>query len=465
LFRNSLEREMGTVNTIGRLRLASMLAFVFTAKCALAQATGDAAPATPAAPATQSSAAQSGTVEDTGFQPPEPPVTGTEPETTGTQPEYVPALDGSGLIALDSVRHFHLLAGGTFSGGWDSNPSNAAGGASSAVYSISPYLGVQASSSRMQYIVQYQPTITHYSSFAGETMQVASGRVLGSISPRWSWTAGVKGSHGEDSVRLLSPVESVAVGSVPASGPNSASYLPNAGTVTTLDGGGSLHYDRSPRDSVDLYTGNSYNSIASLKETSGVATENFSYTHAVSQELNVIGYAQSSQYYLGLRCNTFGGGVGIRWQPRQNTQVAVKGGPQIDTPDCKAQQGFSYSASFSTRVTGRAQLYLLSERQPVTGYLGPGLWQDSVSGGYSRLVGVQDTLGFDLGYVTSSTLKNISSYHGTYFESSYSHFLRRGLAAVFSYRGYTGSSSGANFSRNVLLVSLSWTPNAQNTSR
>ena len=375
--------------------------------------------------------------------------------------EYVPALDGSGLIALDSVQRFHFLFGGSVSGGWDSNPGNLTVGSSSGVYSVSPYVGVQASTDNTQYILQYQPTVTHYSGYSGETMQMASAKILGHLSPRWNWTMGVTGSHGQDSVRLLAPTQAVAIGDVPGTGPNSGSYLPDAGTVTNVDGSFGLHYDKSPRDGIDIRAGNTFSSISSLHASNSVATGNFNYTHALSPTLSVVGYGQGAQYYAGLRCSTFGGGGGIQWQPRMGMYVFAKGGPQIDTSDCKSQQGFAYSVSFATQLTAKSQIYVLSERQAVSGYLGPGLWQDSVSGGYSRTLGTHDRLAFDAGYVTSSTLQSISSYRGAYVNSYYSHFLRNGLAAVLSYRGYVGSTGGADFGRNVVLVSLNWTPNSR----
>ena len=46
------------------------------------------------------------------------------PETTVTTPQtvYVPALDGTGLIALDHSIRTRLLYGANYSGGLDSNP-------------------------------------------------------------------------------------------------------------------------------------------------------------------------------------------------------------------------------------------------------------------------------------------------------------------------------------------------------
>src|SRR5665213_94427 len=57
--------------------------------------------------------------------------------------QYAPALDGTGLIAMDGAVSKRVLFGASGMTGWDSNPDNLGKGASSGVYILSPYLGVQ----------------------------------------------------------------------------------------------------------------------------------------------------------------------------------------------------------------------------------------------------------------------------------------------------------------------------------
>jgi hypothetical protein len=377
------------------------------------------------------------------------------------QMQYAPALNGTGLIPLDSSVPSHLLLGATIASGWDSNPQNLGNGVASGLYTLSPYLGVQAITPKTQFLLQYQFTHTGFSSsYAGQNMNVASASILSNVNSRWSWDLKTVGSYGQDSVRFLGSQQTVAVGEVPGTGPNSASYLANAGTVTYVEGDVGVKYRKSQRDTIELRVANNFSSYTGLKEKNGTATINLLYDRDLSPTLGMGTYLQGVHYYGTLRCESYGGGLGLHWQPSEKTLLSLSGGPQISTSECGSQQGFAYSVSFSTRLSSKSQIYLLSARQPTTSYLGPGLWQESSSGGYQRQVMTWGTVSFDVGYAASDTLAEISSYHGTYFDCSYSYRLTHGLRASSSYRGYVGDSGGTHYSRNVALFSIVWTPGA-----
>jgi len=375
--------------------------------------------------------------------------------------QYAAALDGTGLISMDKTRPTHLLLGAAVAGGWDSNPDNLGNGASSRVYTLSPYFGIQASTPKTQYLLQYQPTITGYSSsiYSQETMNVASAAIVGTVNERWIWDFRARGSYGQDSLRLLAPQQSVAVGEVPGNNSGSASYLPNAGTVTYANGDLDIHYRKSERDSLEFHVANSFSHFTGLSENSGVATTGrFGYGRELSSSLGVIAYGQSSYINGSIDCASFGGGIGLKWQAGERTSLSLSGGPQFDTSACGNQLEFSYNAAFSTRLSYKSQIYLLASRQPTASYLGPQLWQLSVSGGYQRRITSIGTVSLDLGYAGSDTLATVGSYRGTYFDCIYGHPLGHGFSATYSYRGYVGDWDGNKFTRNLALLSLTWTP-------
>jgi hypothetical protein len=383
--------------------------------------------------------------------------------TTGSnqqQTQYAPALDGSGLISMDSNWKTHILLGATVGGGWDSSPDNQGVGAASGVYTLSPYFGIKANTPKTQFLLQYQPTITRYSasSYPGQTMHVVSAVAVGNVNERWRWDFEVKSSHGQDSIRLLAPQQTVAVGEVPGTGPNSASYLPNAGIVTYIDGGAKVSYSKSERDSFEFGVGNSFSNSSSLNGNNSIATVSVVYSRGLSPTLGAIAYVQPAYYYGSIHCVSVGGGVGLRWRLRDQTILSLSGGPQLDAPECGSQQGFSFNAAFSTRLSGKSQVYLLGARQPTTSYLGPGLWQTSVSGGYQRQLATKSVVSFDLGYVGSDALTTVSSYRGMYVDGIYGYKIGYGLSASLSYRGYVGDWGGTHSSRNTALFSLVWTP-------
>lgn len=390
----------------------------------------------------------------------------TSDEGRKQQTQYVSALDGTGLISLSSHVPSHFLWGATIAGGWDSNPGNLVTGGAAAIYTLNPYVGLQISTPKTQYLLQYQSTNTGFTSnYARQSMNIASARVLARLNERWSLDLNTIGSYGQDSIRFLGSQQTVAVGGVSGIGPGSASYLPNAGTVTYAVESIGASYRKSERDTVQISVANSFNHYSGLSESNSVATLNLAYARDLSPTLAALVYGQGSTYYGSLHCESYGGGVGMKWQAGEKTAVALSGGPQLNTSECGTQQGFAYSTSFSTQLTGKSQLYLLSARQPTASYLGPGLWQDSVSGGYQRQVTAIGTISFDIGYVASKTLATINSYHGTYFDFIYGYHLSHGLKASYSYRGYLGDYGGTGFSRNAAMFSVVWTSEANHDAR
>jgi hypothetical protein len=381
----------------------------------------------------------------------------------GQTMQYAAALDGTGLMSMDRTRPTRLLLGAVAAGGWDSNPNNLGNGASSGVYTLSPYFGIQASTPKTQYLLQYQPTITGYSSslYAQGTVHMASATIVGTVNERWSWDFKAIGSYGQDSLRLLAPQQSVAVGEVPGNSSSSASYLANAGTVTYANGDLDIQYRKSERDSLEFNVANSFSHFTGLSENNGVATTGrFGYGREMSSRLKVIAYGQSSYINGFIDCASFGGGIGLKWQAGERTSLSLSGGPQFDTSACGNQLEFSYNGAFSTRLSYKSQIYLLASRKPTVSYLGPVLWQSSVSGGYQRRITSIGILSLDLGYAGGDTLATGSSDHGTYFGCIYGYPIGHGFSATFSYRGYVGDSDGTKFTRNLALFSLTWTPGA-----
>jgi hypothetical protein len=376
--------------------------------------------------------------------------------------QYASALDGTGLISMDKTRPTHLLLGAAVAGGWDSNPDYLGKGASS-VYALRPYFGIQASTPKTQYLLQYQPTIAGYSSslYAQGTEHMASATIVGTVNERWSWDFRASGSYGQDSARLLAPQQSVAVGEVPGNSSSSASYLPNAGTVAYADGDLGIHYRKSERDSLEFHVANSFSHFTGLSENDGVATTgSFGYGRELSSRLGVSAYGQSSYINGYIDCASFGGGIGLRWQAGERTSLSLSGGPQFDTSACDNQLEFTYHAAFSTRLSSKSQIYILASRQPTVSYLGPVLLQSSVSGGYQKRITSNGTLSLDMSYAGGDTLATGSSYHGIYFDCIYGYRIGHGFSATYTYRGYASDSGGTKSTRNLALFSLAWTPGA-----
>jgi hypothetical protein len=407
--------------------------------------------------------------ESTTTQPPSGSTPDCSVQATGGQTtdreqptHFASALNGTGLIPLASATSKRLMVGASTSSGWDTNPNSQTSGASSAIYIVSPYVGIEASTPKTQYMFQYQPTITGFTSnaYRRQTLNEASLIILGNLSERWKWDMNASGSYGQDSIRLLAPPQTVAVGAVPGTTPNTSAYLSNAGMVTYLTGGAELNYRRSERDSIEFGATDTFGRYSSLKQSNSIASSRIEYGRELSPTLSMRTYGKTYYYYGALNCASFGAGVGLNWHLRDNASLTVNGGPQLNSSACGKQQGFAYSAALSARLSENSQVYVLTDREPTVSYLGPGLWLNSVSGGYQRQIGLRGTLSADLGYVNSDTLSASKSYHGTYFDCSYSRHLGRSLSTSYSYRAYVGDAGGSGFKRNVFLFSFGWAPSA-----
>lgn len=406
--------------------------------------------------------AQSGTGQVSDSAPSPSPASTPASSGNGAPTIYVPALDGTGLIALDHTIHTRFLYGANYTGGYDSNPTDLAHGPGSGTFLLSPFVGLAADTGTVQYVLQYQPTVRKYTNdrFSGGSLHTASVKVGGVVNERWAWDVRALGSHGLDSIRLLAPQQNVAIGDIPGTGPSAASYRPDAGTVTYIDGEAGLRYAATERDALAFTVENSFSSYTALPGDSNIALATASYTRSVTPKFQWINYAQMARYYGVIHCYTFGAGVGLEWKPQEHSYLRLTGGPQVDNSGCGKQQSFAYTADFSERITSKSQIYFSSARQIASTYLGPGLWQQTVSIGVQHDFDKDQSVGADFGYVGTSSLQGLMGYSGTYVDTAYSHRFGHSISAQLSYRRYAGDWTDASFTRNTALLSVSWTPSA-----
>jgi hypothetical protein len=377
-------------------------------------------------------------------------------------PVYVSALDGTGLISQNEAQRGRFLIGAKFSGGYDTNPSGLEDAPKSGVYLFSPFLGLQGNSANLNYVVQYLPTFSRYtsSSYDAASMHVASGNIAGHLNERWNWDAQVLGRYGQSSISQFAPQQSVPIGDVPGTAPAGNAFNPNVSTITSVDGQAGLSYLLSDRSTLGFMAENFYTDYHTLTGNSLIGIAGTSYTYAATPTLQWITYASATRYYGFVHCYAFGGEAGLEWKPEEHTYLHLSGGPQMDTSGCGKQQEFSYQAAYSHRVMQRSQIYVTSAREPGSTNVGPGLWQQTDSIGYQHDFGRRETIAFDFGYIGTTGLQKSDDYSGKYVDGIYTHILGHGLRAIFSYTWYAGDTSQFNFTRTIALLSIAWAPTA-----
>jgi hypothetical protein len=372
--------------------------------------------------------------------------------------EYVPALDGTGLISVDHSVRSRLLLGASYSGGYDTNPNTVPNAPKSGAFVLSPLVGIQANTAKTFYLVQYQPNFRSYTSdrYEAGAIHTASGDVTGSLAERWHWDSHAVLSYGQDSIRLLAPQQSVAIGDVPGAGPNTAANRPDAGTTTVIDGRSNLTYLASERDTVGLFLENSYSAYTAVPGINLVGSAIAQYEHARTGHLQWLAYTSVSRYYGVIHCYAFGGGVGIDWKPEEHTYLHLSGGPQLNTSACGEQQSFSYNAAYSHRMMTRSQLYLTSARQVGSTFVGPSLWQTNATAGYQYDFDRKESVQFDFGYIGTTGPGKSDAYSGKYVDAVYNRSLGYNLSASLSYRWYAGDLTTSSFNRTTVLLSVAW---------
>ena len=379
-------------------------------------------------------------------------------DVSRTNSQAVPALNGAGLLSLDEFRKPSLIYGFGVSSGWDSNPAQlTTGGRGSGLAVVNPYVGLQGTHRATQYVIQYAPTFTHYTSgdYGNGWLQTGSAWLQGAVNDRWHWTASANASYGQDNLRFLAPVGTVAVGSVAALDPNAAAYQAQAGQGVFLNANLGLSYLKSERDSYQLSVGNAFSGFQSLGGDNGLVSARVDYIRRVSHRVNLTTFGQALSGYGATPCESVGGGVGVTWQIRGRTSVEVDGGPLFTVAHCAASQNYTFNAAFATRLTDLSQVYLRADRQYGSGYLGPGLWQDSAAAGYQRTMAVGN-LSLDAGYTGSTGLTDQTSYRGLFLGGSFAHPLGRRLNPSISYRRILTNAAGTGFNRQIVLFSLTW---------
>jgi hypothetical protein len=381
---------------------------------------------------------------------------------TNGEPVYVPALDGTGLISQDEALRGRLLIGANYSGGYDTNPNGLENAPKSGVFLFSPFVGMQGNSANLHYVVQYQPTFRRFtsSSYNAGSMQVGSGNIAGRLNERWNWDAQVLGRHGQDSINMLAPQQSVPIGDVPGTGPAENAFNPNLNTITSVDGRAGLAYLVSERGTLGFKAENAYTGYNTPIGDSLIGTVSTAYMHAATPALQWISYASATRYYGFVHCYAFGGGFGLEWRPKEHTYLHLSGGPQLDSSACGKQQGFAYDAAYSHRITPRSQVYVISARDVGSTNLGPGLWQQTAGIGYQHDFERRESIAFDFGYINTTGIHSTDGYSGKYVDGVYNRVLGHGLRAILSYRWYTGDTFQSNFTRTTALLSIAWTPTA-----
>jgi len=385
---------------------------------------------------------------------------------SSTAKQYAPALDGSGLISLNQQPRFQVFYGGSLASGWDSNLTGEPDGPSGGIFTLSPYVGIRGTTSKTNYLIQYQPTIARNTSNAisNDTFQRATVLLSGFINPRWHWNFNAEAAHGQDSLRLITPTATVAIGETLGIAPSASQYSARADTSTLIAGTLGFTYLKSEIESVNIMVNNSYSRVTSVGGNTAVTQASIGYNHGLSPKISLTATGQYSISFGSIECSSFDGAFGAVWQVSKSTRFEVNGGPAFSSKGCNTGENFIVHGAFDTRLSAQSRLYLVASRQFGVSYLGQGVWQENASAGYQRSLSRSSSIDLNLGYSNSANISS-GSYHGIFAEGSYSWMIERNVSTMLSYRYYRGNTGPGAFDGHAIIFSLVWTPNLGHLSR
>jgi len=376
-----------------------------------------------------------------------------------------PSLNGNGIISLEGAGQSKVTLGYTLNGGWDSRPEETKGAPSSALFFANFYLAANGRVGATQYLLQYAPTFTKYTSgrYPGGVFHVASVKLFGALSERWFWSSEAGLTYGKDALRLLTPSNTSAVGDVTAVNPNASTFRLQAGSGLFIALTAHLTYRTSETGTVQFQASDLHSHLSGLNDDD-FGTVRFSYTRRLSPGLGLGSYAQVLIDSASPDCVNSGAGISVDIKTSEFTEFSVSGGPQLQSGGCSGRGAFG-NVFFSSKVSASTQIYGVLSRQFTSSYLGPASWQDKFGAGLERNIADFGFVGTDVTYTHNEKTSLLPDYHGMFLSATYGRRAAHGLSPSFSYRHLLNSVAGVGWNRDVALFSLTWQSNAISLSR
>lgn len=380
-------------------------------------------------------------------------------------PTVSPSLNGNGLISLEGAGQPKVALGYTLNGGWDSRPEETESAPSSGLFFANFYLAADGRVGATQYLFQYAPTLTKYTSdrYPGGVFHVASAKLFGALSERWFWSSEAGLTYGKDTLRLLAPSNTSAIGDVTAVNPNASTFRPLAGSGLFTALTAQLTYRTSETGTVQFQASDLHSHLSGLNDDD-FGTARFIYTRRLSSRLGLGSYAQVLIDSASPDCVNFGAGISANIKTSEFTEFSVSGGPQLQSGGCSGRGAFG-NISFSSKLSISTQIYGVLSRQFTSSYLGPASWQDNVSAGLERNIADLGFFGTDVNYTHNEKTSLLPDYHGIFVSATYGRRAAHGMSPSISYRHLLNSVSGVGWNRDVALFSLTWQSSAISLSR
>ena len=381
--------------------------------------------------------------------------------------EYV---EGQQSVALKSKDYkYQMFYGVSAFSVYTNSIGNVGTGSDLVSTSINPYLALFVPTKTGRFLLQYSTVVNPNDTQSGgpQAYHTVTLSAMGSISPRWYWTASTSGSYGSESARLQGPLSFLVVQSTPIADTTSTAVLVQAKNVAFTESTVGLGWLKSRRDRISFSVSHIYTGIEGDSSTTPPAVgthanaigEKLEYVRSLTPRIDLRSYGQEESVLGGPTCNTFGGGLGIAARMTHSVTLNVQGGPQWSTSSCGSPVSANFSASIVKNFGNRDRIYASVSRQFTTIAGLDSHWEDDATVGFAKGLG-RFTLTTDAGYLRGDAITTVvPAYHGYYVAPRVRYKVTNSMGLSAGYRSFHGSGGNlVSGNLSYAVVGVEWYP-------
>ena len=334
--------------------------------------------------------------------------------------------------------------------------------------SVNPYLALFMPFRTGRFLLQYSTVINPNDTQSGgpQAYHTLTFSALGSLSPRWYWTASTSGSYGSESARLQGPLSFLIIQSTPIADTTSTAVLLRAKNVAFSENSLGLGWLRSRRDRISLTAFHIYTGIEgdpSVPQSVGTHANavggRLEYVRTLTPRIDLRSYGQAESVLNGPTCNTYGGGLGIGVRMTHSVELDVRGGPQWTTATCGAAQSANFSGSLVKNFGRQDKIYASVSRQFSTISGLNGHWEDDATVGFAKAIR-RLTFTTDAGYLRGDTISPaLPGYHGYFVAPRVRYKIVNSMGVSAGYRSFNGQGGNiVSGNLSYAVVGIEWYP-------
>ncbi len=386
-----------------------------------------------------------------------------QPEARPITAAPVAMLNGGAPVYLytEPARGIHYSAG--ISSGYDSAVDDVPqlGGG---ILSMEGYLGTLLRTRRFDLLLQQDANFTqsYGTSLGAQQYQHTAASFQGAAGRSTAWSFSLENGFGSDSARLLGNLNSTILGTIAVPNRDVAALGLNSGNVLTTQALLAFDHQLSETRTLGLSLSTFYDHFFENDTSNKQFSLSGRYRNQFSERSSLGVYSQlARQYFAAAQCTTESFGVLASSRLTRATQLEASAGPVLGSAACVRSGSYEFSASVTASMPRSTTVYLGGGRQRSDGLVQAATWQSSVFAGFAAGQPRHTRVRLDAGFADYTLVEPTpasSHIHGVFLSGELHRRLSSALEVSLTARRLTQSPVPATLNRNLVLVTLSWSP-------